>query len=65
MNQIHFDLLNHIFFEHHFCQLDEGLIDWAISKGRGLKDTVVNTIASMKDWAHEKIVHFVRVQYRM
>jgi hypothetical protein len=49
-----------LFFEQHFCQLDEGLIDWAISKGKGLKDTVVNTIASMKDWTHEKIVQFVK-----
>ena len=49
-----------LFFEQHFCQLDEGLIDWAISKGRGLKDTVVNTIGSMKDWAHEKIVQYVK-----
>ena len=49
-----------LFFEQHFCQLDEGLIDWAISKGRDLKDTVVNTIAAMKDWTHEKIVQYVK-----
>ena len=49
-----------LFFEQHFCQLDEGLIDWAISKGKDLKDTVVNTIAAMKDWTHEKIVQYVR-----
>ena len=49
-----------LFFEQHFCQLDEGLIDWAINKGKGLKDTVVNTIAAMKDWTHDKIVQYVR-----
>jgi hypothetical protein len=49
-----------LFFEQHFCQLDEGLIDWAISKGKDLKDTVVNTIAAMKDWTHEKIVQYVK-----
>jgi len=49
-----------LFFEHHFCQLDEGFIDWAVSKGKGIRDTVVNTIGSMKDWAHEKIVEFVK-----
>ena len=49
-----------LFFEHHFCQLDEGFIDWAVSKGKDIKDTVVNTIGSMKDWAHEKIVEFVK-----
>ena len=49
-----------VFFEHHFCQLDEGFIDWAVSKGKGIKDTVVNTIGAMKEWGNEKIVQFVK-----
>ena len=27
-----------LFFEHHFCQLDEGFIDWAVSKGKGIRE---------------------------
>ena len=57
---VNYDREFELFFEEHFCQLDEGFVDWAISKGRGLKDTVTNTIAAMKDWAHDKIVKFAK-----
>ena len=57
---VNYDREFELFFEEHFCQLDEGFVDWAIRKGRGLKDTVTNTIAAMKDWAHDKIVEFAK-----
>jgi len=51
------------FFNNHFILVEEGVtdaVDWVIDKGSQVKDTVVNVIAGMKDWAHEKIVDFVR-----
>ena len=48
------------FFKEHYLMLDEGFIDWALDKGRQVKDTVVNTISGMKDWAQDKIEAFVK-----
>ena len=48
------------FFKEHYLMLDEGFIDWTLDKGRQVKDTVVNTIAGMKDWAGEQIEAFVQ-----
>ena len=48
------------FFKEHYLMLDEGFIDWALDKGRRVKDTVVNTISGMKDWAQDKIEAFVK-----
>ena len=48
------------FFNEHFTIIDEGYIDMVVNAGRQVKDTVVNVISGMKDWAHEKIVAFVQ-----
>tara|TARA_R100001082_G_scaffold103071_1_gene73537 strand:+ start:9655 stop:10242 length:588 start_codon:yes stop_codon:yes gene_type:complete len=48
------------FFKEHYLMLDEGTLDWVLQKGRQVKDTVVNTIAGMKDWAGEQIEAFVQ-----
>ena len=49
------------FIQEHFAwDLNEGIIDWVVDKGRAVTDTVKNVIAAMKDWTHEKIVKFVR-----
>jgi len=48
------------FFNEHFLSIEEGFVDWAIDKGREVKDTVINVIDGMKDWTHEKIVKFVK-----
>ncbi len=47
------------FFREHYLMLDEGTLDWVLQKGRQVKDTVVNTVSSMRDWAGEKIEAFV------
>ena len=48
------------FFKEHYLMLDEGTLDWVLQKGRQVKDTVVNTVSAMKDWAGEKIEAFVK-----
>jgi hypothetical protein len=48
------------FFNEHFTIVDEGVVDWVVAKGSQIKDTVVNVIAGMKDWANEKITAFVK-----
>ena len=48
------------FFKEHFMQVDEGPVDWVMSKAASVKDTIVGVIDGMKDWAHEKIVQFVK-----
>ena len=48
------------FFKEHYLMLDEGTLDWVLQKGRQLKDTVVNTVSAMKDWAGEQIEAFVK-----
>jgi len=48
------------FFNEHFTIIGEGYIDMVVNAGRQVKDTVVNVISGMKDWAHEKIVEFVQ-----
>ena len=48
------------FFNEHYLMLDEDAIDWVLQKGRQVKDTVVNTISGMKDWAQDKIEAFVK-----
>ena len=47
------------FFKEHYLMLEEGTLDWVLQKGRQVKDTVVNTVSAMKDWAGEKIEAFV------
>ena len=48
------------FFKEHYLMLDEGTLDWVLQKGRQVKDTVVNTVSAMKDWAGEQIEAFVK-----
>jgi len=48
------------FFNKHFTIIDEGFVEDVVNAGRQVKDTVVNVIDDMKDWAHEKIVNFVQ-----
>ena len=48
------------FFNEHFTIIDEGFVEDVVNAGRRVKDTVVNVIDDMKDWAHEKIVDFVK-----
>lgn len=52
------------FFNEHFTIIDENVIgDFVrdvVRSGRRVKDTVVNVIAGIKDWTHEKIVNFVK-----
>ena len=48
------------FFNEHFTIIDEGIIEDVVNAGRRVKDTVVNVIDDMKDWAHEEIVDFVK-----
>ena len=48
------------FFNEHFMQLDEGPVDWVVSKATSLKDTIIGVIDGIKDWTHEKIVQFVK-----
>ena len=48
------------FFREHYLMLDEGTLDWVLQKGRQVKDTVVNTVSAMKDWAGEQIEAFVK-----
>jgi hypothetical protein len=48
------------FFKEHYLMLEEGTLDWVLQKGRQVKDTVVNTVSAMKDWAGEKIEAFVK-----
>ena len=48
------------FFNEHFAIIDEGIIEDVVNAGRRVKDTVVNVIDDMKDWAHEEIVDFVK-----
>ena len=47
------------FFNKHFVVLEEGFIDWAVSKGRDAKQAVMGVINDMKDWTAEKIKEFV------
>ena len=48
------------FFNKHFVVLEEGFIDWAVSKGRDAKQAVMGVINDMKDWTAEKIKEFVQ-----
>jgi len=48
------------FFNEHFTIIDEGFVEDVVNAGQRVKDTVVNVIDDMKDWAHEKIVEFVK-----
>ena len=48
------------FFKEHYLMLDVGTLDWVLQKGRQVKDTVVNTVSAMKDWAGEQIEAFVK-----
>ena len=48
------------FFKEHYLMLDEGFVDWTLDKGRQIKDTLVNTIAGMKDWTVQQIKAFVQ-----
>ena len=48
------------FFNEHFTQVDEGPVDWVVSKATSLKDTIVGVIDGIKNWSNEKIVQFVK-----
>jgi len=48
------------FFNKHFVVLEEGFVDWAVSKGRDAKQAVMGVINDMRDWTAEKIKEFVQ-----